>query len=253
MQHLGQNKMINQLFSKRSSSSIRLCVIGNSHVGALKLAWSALNSEYPDIEITFFASPGKSVRKLKARGSKILPVSPKAARSFRITSEVGNRINVKQYDAFLCYGTLPWRPIVESNFSRAFSIEAASGVIQRAILTHHLKLLNERTQKPIFASTAPLPTQVYREKGELLIPADEFRETIQERYASAYGVELIWQPEETLVEGGFATRDEFSTNSLRLESSLMPNNTHPEADIEHMNQSYGEAWLRAFLPRLQNL
>lgn len=245
--------MIKKLMGKRPSSAFRLCVIGNSHVSALKLAWNKLGAEYPDIEITFFASPGKSVRRVKAVGTRIVPTSKETRNSFGLTSGGQNTINIKRYDAFLCYGTLPWRPIVATPYSRAFSFEAVKGVIQRSMLSRHLNMLHGRTQKAVFASAAPLPSPLYRESGELLLPADEFRETIHEYISVEYGAKLIWQPEETVVEGGFASQERFSTGSQQLGKAGSQNKAHSERDIVHMNQAYGELWLKAFLPRLKGL
>src|SRR5687768_7413592 len=41
-------------------SSVDICIVGTSHVAALKMAWNEVSADYPGHSITFFASGASS-------------------------------------------------------------------------------------------------------------------------------------------------------------------------------------------------
>lgn len=67
-----------------------------------------------------------------------------------------------------------------------------------------------------------------------------------ERYLS-FDAELIAQPVETIVDG-CRTEPQFSVGSRRLSvGSFIDDELHPDSDKSHMNEAFGELWLRQLL------
>ncbi|MFT4075126.1 MAG: hypothetical protein QM647_06300 [Asticcacaulis sp.] len=70
-----------------------------------------------------------------------------------------------------------------------------------------------------------------------------------ERYLPM-GAAVIPQPHETIVDG-CKTEARFSVGSRRLSvGSFIDDELHPESDLSHMNEAFGELWLRQFLTQL---
>jgi hypothetical protein len=81
---------------------MRLCIIGNSHLAALKLGWDAL-AEKPDLQPTFFGAPSDGMRHLRAEGGRLIPKRRDIAEHFARMSGRED-IRLDDYDAFLLVG-----------------------------------------------------------------------------------------------------------------------------------------------------
>lgn len=245
--------MFKRLFGRPQSSAIRLCVLGNSHVGALRWGWNELESKHSGIEITFFSSPGLSTRQIKLSNSRIVPKNEELAQRFAQTSGGKKEINPADYDVFLCYGTFGWRPLVKTPLSASFAKAILEERLGRANQVKHLSLIRQTTRSPIFVATAPLLLSAYKERGTLVQPIAEQRQMLQRKYSEDHQADLVWQPDETLVDDGTATRDCFSLGYEGLDLGDGAIGRDADDDISHMNKAYGVAWLNAFLPRLAQL
>ncbi|SDD84579.1 hypothetical protein [Kordiimonas lacus] len=86
----------------------KLCVIGTSHVGALKTGWDAIKAEQSDWDIVFFGAPDFGVterlRHVKRRGSKLVSVEKYTREYFKVTSGGQAEIDLEAYDCFLVQG-----------------------------------------------------------------------------------------------------------------------------------------------------
>lgn len=231
---------------------MKLCVIGNSHVGALRLAWiQVLNKRFGDIEMTCFAHRGSGIAHMKVEGKSLIPENPLMARAIKFTSEGKDKVNVADYDAFVVYG------LHEGSFDRGdnyFSSAVQAAAMKDRVLNqgNHILLtkLRQITDKPVFAAHDPLPA--LPEEG--LLPADPPYEAqialMQRLFYAPLDVTLIAQPQETILQGR-ATQGRFTKGSeqLAIGDDGTDGRTHGANEIQHMNADYGALWLEAFLPR----
>jgi len=57
---------------------LRICIIGNSHVGALKEAWDDIGSDHASLDVTFFAARGDRLKDLVVNGNTLRADGPGA-------------------------------------------------------------------------------------------------------------------------------------------------------------------------------
>jgi len=78
----------------------RLCLMGNSHLAALKLGWDRLRDAHPDVAVTFFGSRGAGVCKgMRLEGGALVP-SAQDLVNFRWTSGGLKEIRLEDFDCF---------------------------------------------------------------------------------------------------------------------------------------------------------
>ncbi len=76
---------------------MRLCLLGNSHVAALKLGFSGS-------EAVFFASPSRTLRTLQPQDGELVSTDPDLRRRLAKSSGGAETIRVSEFDAFLVVG-----------------------------------------------------------------------------------------------------------------------------------------------------
>lgn len=233
---------------------IRVCVIGNSHVAALKLAWDNIAAEFADFSFTFFASHGASTTGLIAKDGQLVPKSLALSRQLELTSGGLSAINPDDYDVFLSYGGLlvASKHTNPSDYSKAVREKTILCAAENSVLAHHLQQLRKVTKKPIFAAFAPLVVSTEAIPKPAYLPLDKAIGLVKKNLFSGLDVVYLAQPEETMLDQE-ATRSEFSVGSIRLDSLRRQGVQHPDTDIGHMNADYGAHWLRANLPVIRDL
>lgn len=83
--------------------TLRLCLAGNSHVGAYKRAWRQIGGEFGDVSIDMFGAPGRRFGDLDVRDGRLIAESPEAEASLVATG--GSReIRLADYDALVVVG-----------------------------------------------------------------------------------------------------------------------------------------------------
>lgn len=84
---------------------MRLCVIGNSHIAALKLGWDQLKTkgQAPDLKPSFFGAPSDGVRHLRAENGRLTPKRKDIAEHFQRMGGA-DHIVLDHYDAFFLIG-----------------------------------------------------------------------------------------------------------------------------------------------------
>lgn len=83
--------------------TFRLCLLGNSHVGAFKRAWDRIGSEFPGLSITMFGAPGRKFADIDIVDGSIVATSEDAAASLMATGG-GSRAALDDYDACAVIG-----------------------------------------------------------------------------------------------------------------------------------------------------
>lgn len=83
--------------------TFRLCLLGNSHIGAYKRALNTLDGELGDVAITMFGAPGSKFFGLRVEGDEIVTDEEDTAVSLERTGG-SRRIRLRDYDAVVVIG-----------------------------------------------------------------------------------------------------------------------------------------------------
>ena len=245
--------------------SLNLCILGNSHMAAFKLAWEAIKQDYPDVRITFFGGIKGVVSRLHVEDGAIVPDNGRIRESLLWTSGGLDRIT-GDYDAFLLIGMglsyerlvhmfknhrLPdmietlkhsVQPISEA-YLRAASEDfySASGAVQNVEHVHAI------TSAPVFYIPCPLVSEralddasyaywrFVKGRDYMMNVYNSMLDRLRERCT------VVPQPEETVVDGIF-TKGKYCVGAVRLEKGL--DRAHDVRDYVHMNAEFGEISLR---------
>ncbi len=230
---------------------MKLCVIGNSHIASLKVAWDKeLHRQYPEIQPVFFGARGGMLFFLRTSRRKLLSIDEDLSKSLRFTSGGDGEIDPKLFDAFLIYG-------VDSDVQDMLGLEngAFSEAVQQATFEEFwqgrpaLKLalkLRSITDKPIYVGLQPLPSS----NAIPDLPANAyggFCAKSAELVFQPLALTLVGQPGHTLADGG-CTNAAFANGSDLLQANPeMAGAKHDAADTIHMNADFGAIWLREFI------
>ncbi len=230
---------------------MKICIIGNSHVGALKRAWDA--DPDPSLALEFFAARGARLRDLRVKRNRLAPKTWALKRAFKFTSAGQSRIEPDRYDCFLIYA-LQARPFLEkceNRYSRAVMQDALKDHVQNTISFDVLEKLRGVTDKKIYVGHNPLLAADGKVENRV---SEEYTNGITELNRYVYNPansEMIPQPYETIVNGHF-TDQVYTKRSKRLSvGNRLDDRTHPEDDRTHMNEAFGRLWLNAFFERIK--
>ena len=253
---------------------MRICVIGNSHMACLKLAWERLRSRHAGLELTFFGAAGHGwYEDLVPRAPGFVARNEKLAANLRATSGGLDEIALDAYDAFALVGLL-FAP------ARVLYVAARCSYLDARLDSQKLLVSREcfkaAVDDAVRDTVALRVARVIRDAGRrvLLLPQPHFsvgwreseqgrrmfpneppgcwallgqiwRECAQEAAREAR-VELLLQPAETVVDDFFSP-EHLRRGAVRLRDLATE---FPEDAFDHLNADYGEIALRALLARL---
>jgi hypothetical protein len=243
-----------------------ICVIGNSHIAALKLGWDAIRSDFPDVELFFFGAPGRKMVGLTAANGQLEPTNDVQRKYFRQTS--GGRESIHgNYDAYLFHalqfsiGKLEWfigkersedqqrdarRPI-----SGACFLECFVGILRDTRAVETIVELRKITAAPVTLTAQAMPSE--DESESILAQLDRIGDAaaVHRTFDAAANIladelkiEFFPQPAETLA-GPCRTKRLYSTDSVGLAGGLKT--ARPKDDYYHMNAAFGALLLRTWL------
>lgn len=242
---------------------MRLAVLGNSHLAAVRRGWDLVRDDY-DADLTFFASTAGTMRQLKVAGGALVAATPKVRKSLRWTSGGLDRIE-GDYDAYVLVGMgvsyqhlmaiLATHRTVELSdggdhqlISEACLDTALEETVQRSVAMTVARRLKKITDAPLVCCPNPLPsTEVLLREGYEQRRLNGARERVWPFYRHALSAivgprcRVVEQPPETLAEHDL-TKPEFTRDAVELKEGWgqMP----PNRDFWHMNADYGALLLR---------
>lgn len=226
---------------------MKVCVIGNSHVGALKLAWDTSRAALHAFELTFFAQRGWKIMKLLSQGNRLVPSSEWQRAQLEFTSAGLADIDTAAYDLFLVYGLYEHPPLVKGGRWYSEGVREAA-IIDRATRQRCYQMvqrIRDITWKPIVVGFSPLPANpTCTPLSAPLLPYVEEIDLINRKVFGPLEARVIPQPSETIVNER-ATAFEYSVGSYRLDIGG-GQEAHPDRDDAHMNEAYGQVWLMNF-------
>jgi hypothetical protein len=236
---------------------MKICVLGNSHAGALKLGYDALGDEVSRrCEVTFFASRGDGLRSLVGDGGRLVSTDAKVTRDLARTSGGLTAIEPDTYDLLMIHA-LEFRydyALLQSHaYTQGFVAAWMWQSWMESTAFHVLQQLQALTRREILLSPQP-----YASAGDQRIKGMVSRfagvaPTIDEIFArcrkdsACVGLRMLQQPAETLV-GRVLTKPGYSRGSLRLDvGDKASGQAHPDDDHRHMNAEFGAAVWRQFV------
>ncbi len=250
-------------------TAVRIGIIGNSHIVALKNGWALAQSDASGYDPVYFATPGDMFQDFHAEGANLVPNASSRAEQFIARSSDGaTKIETEKFNAFVLVGLhlnmLPVVKLYETHrlpqhaerrhfvISRAALERATLGILQRTSAFHILGLLRTTTRAPILLTPEPLPSISFLRlrnrdwDGQYLSTLYEIYCDTVEQIASTFGATLCLQPEATIC-APCCTYDRYTVNSMHLLSGK----PHRSDEGLHMNAAFGaEAW-RSMLPIMQ--
>ncbi|HWA91339.1 MAG TPA: hypothetical protein VG889_14985 [Rhizomicrobium sp.] len=260
------------------SKPYSVCLIGNSHVAALKMAWSKRAPKLADgFSLRFFSAQNYMMAHIALKGRMLVPGRADLAEKLRFTSDGLDRIELDDYDAFVIVGSgfgidVPKLRGVGGapshlGFARIDNLvsEACFDAVLEATFagTHAISLIDmirQVTQAPIVLVGAPFMSERLLEDDEIkddlhmkdraaLGPYIARARAIAERVAAARGADVIWQDESTVAMPGF-TRHTFNRGAVRFN---LRDGAMPEFDDKHGNEDYGHLVMTKVVARLDEL
>lgn len=225
------------------SRALRVCVIGNSHAGALRRGWEALRPEPDGIRPTFFASPGRSLAHLRQEDGRLVPTLPSVARYLALTSGGPTNIVLADFDAFVLAGLAFLLPRPDRRHSAAVRYATCHDAWSASLSARLVGLIRQASAAPVLVAHNPLPTE--RSAPARLDPMgyEATLAALQDDIVPP-GVQLLPQPAATRTDD-WLTRAEFRSGAATLLGEGVPDH-----DTTHMNARFGELWWGAALDRL---
>ncbi len=251
-------------------SRIRLLLLGNSHLGALKLATKG-SEKHPDVEIGFFGAPAHWTKKADLRDGVISTSHPPLAQKFSEVSGGSETVNLNEFDVVALVGmffgfseclreirrahtyTMPPLKPKSQLISQTCMGQLFEDLLKASAAYEWAEKIRSQFMKPVLIVPTPLSSETRLQNDAFLAPvAADFRPIAPKLFsmyreraralAKAAGVTLVEQPDDTMAFPGF-TKQHFSRGSLRL----LHEAGHEESDFNHMNQEFGTVLLREII------
>lgn len=257
--------------------TVRVALIGNSHLSALALAWRELAPRHPDVAITFFGARASLCEGLRVTDTGLRPDNEPLRQMMNWLSGGRDEIVAADFDVFWFaghdFGVHPvvalyadcWAEAHAPDAGRipvsdALFAELADAALRRTVSMELYRRLRQVSDAPvaILCQPAPLPAAhrspdprfrgygVAHRLGEAAILHDQ-AEAALARIERAEGIAVVRQPAKSLV-APLKTRKTLSRGSVRLEEGL--STEHPRTDLMHMNATYGAFVLKRALATL---
>lgn len=234
---------------------MKICVIGNSHSGAIAEAWNAISGKWGNVDITFFAFPAMKAKQLVAKDGVLVARRQDARRMMRFSSGGLSKIVPGDYERILAYGMVKPPPADVSDIPLSAAVRDAA-VADRAsgsLATLVLSQIRKVSRIPVDVAPAPYIAANADDAPEWSrSDADEL--ALMQGVFNRLEVRLIGQPLETMVSSkSRATLRRYSEGSSRLSTparSKVGGVSHGDQEVRHMNRQYGEIWLRQYLSNL---
>ncbi|MEP5154315.1 hypothetical protein [Planktotalea sp.] len=241
--------------------SKRICVLGNSHVAALKDGWTNETKVHAD----FFGCLKEGMASFGDIDGKLGPLDPNAAAFFKSIATTGDFVEPADYDAFVLTGMKFFPNCLFRNYadfatpsthnhdvarnfvSDATMVDAVWGELNDGMMLHTARTLRAKTDAPIFIVWQSFLSEGLRDiewRDALYAPivsnndgayVHAIMAQIDQRLV-AEGFQVLSQPEDT-IEAGVMTKREYSEGSKQFREGGGPE--HRALDVFHMNERFG--------------
>jgi hypothetical protein len=215
----------------------RICLMGDSQAGALKLGWNRIHGEFPDVEITFFAGRSTDWHSVTVSDRKLVPGAEHLRDQLRRSSRGLEEISA-DYDAYIVCGLgLGFgKPLGLWTDRACTDIDSyrtdVAAFVRRSGCAHVLTKLREITAAPALILPAPFQHAATAPSLDGAVAAELRRVFLGEceALAALHKAILVAQPAQTVAPDGISTRMEFAAPAVP---------DAPRRDRYHCNEDYG--------------
>lgn len=254
--------------------SVKIAIIGTSHISSIVMAWRQISTDFPALEPTFFAAPGKNFRRLQINTNKrfgIIDRSLFAPTEIKLLENTfgSAAIDLDEFDAVIHVGHNTLETELASLIAE-FSIDGLRENPEQPLLSkdayqYFTEALAEEAVLPenwrnwasprLYVLPAPRVAEScsvsrssdYAVWRALLSDAESkpvaglfqaYADLVRDRFA-AHGIQTFAVPEGILAPSGLS-HAKFTKDALRL----LDGHSYPSGDHKHMNADYGLIVLR---------
>jgi hypothetical protein len=234
-----------------------VCVLGNSHLASARRAWPVVKDRYPQLQVTFFGGPGKTIGDVKLVEGALVPDND---RSTVLIEKVSGRreVVISDYTAFCVVGS-GLRPSAAAELATEYSTQPDRGrplispamfasllssILDRSIGMRLARLIRSHSNSPLFLVGQPYPIATILDEvddpqigpvarrwkaalsdGPVL---DRLYTKAMEGLAKSVGATFIRQPANTIEQ------------SILTVSAYRLDHEKERKDFAHTNEAYGE-------------
>ncbi len=225
---------------------MKIAIVGNSHLAALKRAVRDNLFRPKRLDVSFWGVAGPEFRSITYDNGRLQ--TPHGAFALKISDGRYESLPVHDFDAIIFHGMVlnpgdylfSLRKMADdlSCYSAAFLREGLQACFEQAPAWDLVRSLRTDYDRRLLMSTMPFKSDDSGQFKGLSITADELNLLNSHIRAilCGIGVEYVPQPSVTVRENKY-TRGEFCVQSVRLTASLSCE--HPDDDYIHMNGLYG--------------
>lgn len=258
----------------------RVCMIGNSHVAAMRYAWDEIAEANPGLTVDIFAQHALNLASVELLDDGRLRLPEKPFWHFARNAEAATTraVNLNHFDVFVLVG-LAFGPINVFRTFRRYHFyglkskrqlgltrdnfrKAVWQTVEESAALHVATLIHSYTAKPVLLLETPLASekgfsdadkpsmQSWRaaaENGDGPALMEIYAEMCAEM--KSRNIVLVPQAEETKASA-ISTLQRFADNAGRTRSS---DDVRPEDDYLHMNTAYGEIMWRETIAAIERL
>jgi len=236
---------------------MKVAIVGNSHLAALKLAVQRNGFSQERLDIDFWGLPGPDFDSITCSAG--LLQTPRKSFVLHISDGLYESLPVRDFDAIVLHGVglnvsdylLSLRKASEHLrcYSSAFLEDGLRSCIENVPSWNLVRSLRAEFDGRLLMSAMPLSSEDGTKFKDISVADDELARLNDHigTVLGKMGVEYVPQPPDTILDGKY-TKREYSLDSVRLAAKLCYK--HPDDDYIHMNERYGSLVLRAIGTRL---
>jgi hypothetical protein len=240
----------------------RICVIGDSHVAALKLGWEALRAELPGLQLDFYAAPKPHMGGFAVEDGKLIATTATLKKFLEQTAEGRFSIDGSYALYLVCgigAGIETVVPAVKKLLTGDFETgeedpddqarRAFARLLRDAEASVFLEKVRAITEAPVALIAKPFGSagvlaKMLRAAGEDRRVVDLYEQAFDRVLRKRSRARFLSQPAETLGDSPLATAEQFFRQPARLAVQ------DAEGDGRHANGDYGAIVLRSALTRM---
>lgn len=230
---------------------MKICVLGNSHVGSLKRAWDQVSYKWPDVELTFFAQRGDGLRGLSIADGRLVATNERLKSALEFTSGGHSDIDPNGFDSILIYGSGAMPAFQSDRFVSAAALKCSLEDLTYDTVSYSvLRKIRGLTDKFVWVGHDPLRARGVVDNSGNVKEYLSGINILNEKIYCPLNSRMVTQPIETIVNGK-NTDAKYSAGSKRLSiGDAADGESHPEHDSLHMNDAFGKLWICQFLESL---
>jgi hypothetical protein len=228
----------------------RVCILGDSHTACIRLAWNESGSDFPGVDLTFFADQAEGLAQLEPQHGSLVPGNDRLRDTIAHASGGLSAVRLTEYDVVWIVGLFYVYPRVDGFFSQAVVREMLAKHLPGSPALNVIGKIRQVCDIPVFATHRPLMECV--EPLDFVADLELYRRTIaftQNQFFHAVRATVLPQPEQTIANR-YYTHPHYSVDSTMFTVDGAVGAKHTRRDRKHMNVLYGDLLLQHHLPAI---